>query len=245
MNKELIFVRCVNRVSVNDVIDTLVGDLNKHGVHGRANKSADPRVETDHVIVRFSYSDGFYTSGRNLGLHPKYVLDLVDVFESDLIDRYFPGSKRPPHSLVDTICLIEHEANHNAYIENDIRVTKDVFNKVYGGVGLLEIEKVVFNNPATIVLWKDGTKTVVKCQPGDLYSKETGLAMCIAKKCLGNEGNFNNVFRKWIPDYEEEKTPKKPTRPVVQIIAKSSIEKRIERLLNDFFDLEKEDKSNG
>ena len=63
-----------------------------------------------------------------------------------------------------------------------------------------EIKDVIFNNPATIVLWKDGTKTVVKCQEGDTYSKELGLAMCIAKKYLGNKGNFNEEFKKWIPD---------------------------------------------
>lgn len=70
-----------------------------------------------------------------------------------------------------------------------------------------EIKDVIFNNPATIVLWKDGTKTVVKCQEGDTYSKELGLAMCISKKYLGNKGNFNEVFKKWIPDetpYTEE-----------------------------------------
>lgn len=60
------------------------------------------------------------------------------------------------------------------------------------------IEKVIFNDPATIVLWKDGTKTVVKCQEGDEYSKETGLALCIAKKALGNKSNFNNEFKRWI-----------------------------------------------
>ena len=62
----------------------------------------------------------------------------------------------------------------------------------------LDIKDVIFNNPATIVLWSDGTKTVVKCQEGDEYSREVGLALCIAKKALGNKGNFNNIFRKWI-----------------------------------------------
>lgn len=62
------------------------------------------------------------------------------------------------------------------------------------------IEKVIFNDPATIVIWKDKTKTVVKCQEGDTYSPELGLAMCIAKKYLGNKGNFNEVFKKWIPE---------------------------------------------
>ena len=45
-----------------------------------------------------------------------------------------------------------------------------------------EIEKVTFNDPATIVFWKDGTKTVSKCKNGDTYNKETGLAMCIYKE---------------------------------------------------------------
>lgn len=69
--------------------------------------------------------------------------------------------------------------------------------------GLPEIKNVVFNDPATIILWDDGTKTVVKCQEDDIYSKETGLALCIAKKALGNKGNFNEVFKKWIPEEEE------------------------------------------
>lgn len=62
------------------------------------------------------------------------------------------------------------------------------------------IKKVIFNDPATIVIWSDDTKTVVKCQPGDKYSKELGLAMCISKKFLGNKGNFNEEFKKWIPE---------------------------------------------
>lgn len=62
-----------------------------------------------------------------------------------------------------------------------------------------EIEKVIFNYPATVVYWSDNTKTIVKCQEGDTYNKELGLAMCIAKKYLGNKGNFNDEFRKWIP----------------------------------------------
>lgn len=64
------------------------------------------------------------------------------------------------------------------------------------------IKKVVFNAPATIVFWGDGSKTVVKCQPGDTYSPETGLAMAIVKKVYGNKGNYNNVFRKWVPKNE-------------------------------------------
>lgn len=80
------------------------------------------------------------------------------------------------------------------------------FGYARGGVIPVEkspIKNVIFNDPATVVMWEDGTKTVVKCQPGDTYSKETGLALCIAKKYLGNKGNFNEVFKKWIPEEVE------------------------------------------
>ena len=56
-------------------------------------------------------------------------------------------------------------------------------------------KKVIFSGPATTILWRDGTKTTVKCQRHDIYDKETGIAMCYLKKLLGNKGNFNNIFR--------------------------------------------------
>ena len=63
-----------------------------------------------------------------------------------------------------------------------------------------EIERVIFSYPATIVIWKDNTKTVVKCSENDQYDEETGLALCIAKKALGNKGNWYNEFKKWLPE---------------------------------------------
>ena len=69
---------------------------------------------------------------------------------------------------------------------------------------LPEIKNVKFNGPATIVFWADGTKTVVKCQDGDDYSKEVGLAMCIVKKVFGNTSKYNDIFKKWCNSYDTE-----------------------------------------
>jgi hypothetical protein len=49
------------------------------------------------------------------------------------------------------------------------------------------------------VFWTDGTKTVVKCQDGDEFNPEVGLAMAIAKKAFGNKGNYCNQIKKWLP----------------------------------------------
>ena len=65
------------------------------------------------------------------------------------------------------------------------------------------IEKMIFNDQATIVLWGDGTKTVVKCGENDFYDPEKGLALAISKKYLGNKGNYYNIFKKWLPKEDE------------------------------------------
>lgn len=61
------------------------------------------------------------------------------------------------------------------------------------------IKNVIFDEPATIVYWVDGSKTVVICQEGDIYDEEKGLAMAIAKKALGNNyaagGRFKKAFK--------------------------------------------------
>lgn len=66
-----------------------------------------------------------------------------------------------------------------------------------------QIEKVIFNGPATIVIWKDGTKTVVKCDENDIFDPEKGLAMAISKRALGNKGNYCDEFKKWTKDLPE------------------------------------------
>lgn len=67
----------------------------------------------------------------------------------------------------------------------------------------LSIHKVIFNNPCTIILWFDKTKTIVKCGENEKYDPEKGMAMAISKKFLGNKGNYYEIFKKWLPEEEE------------------------------------------
>lgn len=70
--------------------------------------------------------------------------------------------------------------------------------------GFMCIKNVIFNDPATIVFWSDGSKTIVKAH-NEEFDPEKGLAMAICKKLYGNKGNFNNLFKKWIPEEIKEK----------------------------------------
>ena len=62
------------------------------------------------------------------------------------------------------------------------------------------IKKVIFNGPATIVIWVDGSKTVVKCAEGDGYSKFSGLAIAMCKRMYGTD--FKRIFNHFIPKEE-------------------------------------------
>lgn len=77
------------------------------------------------------------------------------------------------------------------------RDTMQLFMDKHDYVRKPKIEKVIFNDPATIVFWSDNTKTVVKAE-GELFDPEKGLAMAISKKALGNQGNYYEEFKKWI-----------------------------------------------
>jgi hypothetical protein len=81
------------------------------------------------------------------------------------------------------------------------RTTPTNYSKI--PYGYLFVDKVVFNDPATIVFWKDGSKTIVKCSENESFDPEKGLAMAIAKKAFGNQGNYYNQIKKWLPEPKE------------------------------------------
>lgn len=62
-----------------------------------------------------------------------------------------------------------------------------------------KIERVIFHDPATIVYWTDGTKTVVKAH-NEKFDKEKGLLAAIAKKVYGNKGSFNNIIKHYVEE---------------------------------------------
>ena len=70
---------------------------------------------------------------------------------------------------------------------------KAMLNNYYGHPSrqkaLYRIKNVIFNDPATIVFWNDGTKTVVKCGKNDTFDPEKGLAMAISKYFFYNAGS--------------------------------------------------------
>lgn len=113
-----------------------------------------------------------------------------------IAESRFPVDEETRRKIIDKW---RHQDQIDAmrYIFNDIHSLESLHRKLS-----LEIKKVIFNDPATIVFWMDNTKTVVKAENED-FDPEKGLAMAIAKKAFGNKGNYFNEIKKWTNQYYE------------------------------------------
>lgn len=83
---------------------------------------------------------------------------------------------------------------HGFIIDGDEKVSPTEKIGTRGKIPPMALRKkrVVHNPPATVVLWEDGTKTVVKCDKRDKYDPKYGLALCYMKKALGNTSRALN-----------------------------------------------------
>lgn len=84
------------------------------------------------------------------------------------------------------------------------KIQKERNKSVYDSM----IQRVIFNPPATIVFWRDGSKTVVKCGENDIFDPEKGLAMAISKRAFGDNRDYYEVFAKWVGKYEYQQKRK-------------------------------------
>lgn len=135
-----------------------------------------------------SYEENLYIINTDfLGLE-KWVCCMARRAKRDIEYKI----KQEVNGIYDLSAIKEKENIMPTNNSNKFTVT---LNGLYLMPSIPEIEKVIFNDPATIVFWEDGTKTVVKVKPGEKFDKWTGLAMASMKKIHGKE--FHSFFRKW------------------------------------------------
>lgn len=58
-----------------------------------------------------------------------------------------------------------------------------------------DIDSVIFNDPATIVTFKDGSKVCVKACEKDTFTKEAGLMYALVKRLYANDIDDNGYLR--------------------------------------------------
>ena len=52
----------------------------------------------------------------------------------------------------------------------------------------------IYSGPKTIILWTDGTKTIVSCGEGESYDHYTGFCAAVTKKLFGSTSHAKKVL---------------------------------------------------
>lgn len=129
----------------------------------------------------------FYSDGVLIG----EIENMVDVTISSFVtEDAYVGMGEVFHGMVNS--TLEFSFNPNTKVTTPAHL--DTIDS--------KIKDVIFNPPATVILWKDGSKTVVKTQDGEAFDPEKGFTMAIMKYLAGNKSNFNNVVKKWMPEVD-------------------------------------------
>ena len=115
--------------------------------------------------------------------------------EVDMLFEYAANTERRNNMI------LSEKKSYRDHMENAMPKKTD-YTKLYSNKHL--IKNVVFNPPVTVVLWYDGSKTIVRAGENDVFDPEKGLAMAIAKKFFGNKGNYYNNIRKHVESYEKK-----------------------------------------
>ena len=118
-------------------------------------------------------------------------------------DRYAQCETCKNHSRSpDKRCIYCYNGSNYIPYDVEFRSLIGQYNHYYPSTPTPQIKNVIFNPPATIVFWADGTKTVVKAH-GEEFDPEKGLAMAIAKKALGT--GYYPEIKKWTEKYHQKK----------------------------------------
>ena len=150
--------------------------------------------------ARYIYMNGARRSGKTMWLS-NIAKSIEEDARNDALERWLKEPPEPLQFISDDLEL---------YCRNDVAVTEKIFKEekiMRFNSCKPTIKNVIFNDPATIVMWSDGTKTVVKCGENDVFDPEKGVAMACMKKLLGTNktgSNYLDKVEEYLDKYDED-----------------------------------------
>lgn len=167
----LVTFNAYTNYSREDIMTNYInGDyLNKHCAFNEAVKSIFGPLYSN-IYVHFDLHlnvTRVYNNGNII-----VRIDWPSVDENEDVDKFALATFNSYTNFSRAVIGMEHTRYDWLYKPANINTTP-------------EIDHVIYNGPATIVFWKDGTKTVVKAQDDYDYDPDLGLAMAVVKKTIG------------------------------------------------------------
>lgn len=126
----------------------------------------------------------FYVNGKEQKNYDMFLDAVANVF-NEALETYASSNKnvKPKESKETKKPIVKVEPKKVATPTFYSKRNETKFTPLY----MPRIREVMFNDPATICWFEDNSKTVAIAGHGDKYDKETGLAICMLKRVLGNK----------------------------------------------------------
>lgn len=160
----------------------------------------DIKLHDDQHYLVGEIADRLYAY-EQLGYSPEELKEIIAEHK-----RFHAADEIAKKAMVPHLYVMPGRQNGKSLLNAKYALQLEMYGYLQSGsdeIVSMQIENVIFNDPATIVFWKDGTKTVVKATNED-FDPEKGLAMAISKKALGNKGNYFDAIKKWTKKYKKK-----------------------------------------
>ena len=166
------------------------------------------QIQTDNVITNKASVDSIDT-----GTIDAYKVDTDELYikgESfkSLVNKEINKYDKNRAFSDDVLCdllkdLIKKKVEDEAkeFKATVLRAKKNNINTV-----IRKINKIRFDEGWTIIFWKSGDVTKVKCQDGEPFDYEKGIAMAIIKHMYGDISYYNEIFKKTLEQGEKKIT---------------------------------------
>lgn len=135
---------------------------------------------------------------RELLIHPREIRERFSfiappkLYFNDLIPCLYNAIDSPFDACDIAAAVIDTEEEPiKQYCINDAKVTFDIWTTTQTKP---HIDHVIFNGPATIVFWKDGTKTVVKYDGKGRKDRKMAIMYAFMRKIYGEGRPYHDIL---------------------------------------------------
>lgn len=144
--------------------------------------------------------------GTKVAVMPNNDCDVRLIGSVGVVRTHFEGDTAGV--LIDGLRNVREASGLFWFKENHLSVIQESKNETntpsYISIyDRFSIKKVIFNGPKTIIIWKDGTKTIVSCCDGDTYDKYAGFCAAVTKKMFGTSSNIKKIIEGAVDNNKE------------------------------------------
>lgn len=174
--------------------------------HNRVRLSFD----SEHAKLPESFNDiyGFII------YNPYKIIDHLDVFTSLVIKHIFAEVRSVGESIEGYVVYFECAVTSEDFSLEYIHELQKLMISSSKQQTVPSITNVIYEPPATVVYWSDGSKTIVKASDETNFDREIGLAMAISKRYFNNKRSefLNKAYGYSIRKSKKERRKEKNAR---------------------------------